>query len=256
MLHLAGLGAERQADADLLRPLLDRVRHQAVDADRREQQRAAAEDRHQPHVEALARGRARHDLVHRPARRTPAARSPGAAVPGPRCSATAAAPACGRSTPSASGRRSARWPRRAPAPAGCTSSGRGSLFRPLSRMSPTMPMICRSGSASNSRITPLPMTSRSVSGSPFGQKLLRHRLVDDAPPAAPAVVALGERAAALDRDLEDLEVAGRHRHPAAAAVERALAAAARPTTIERQAVAALRAARSRWRSPRRRPAAP
>ena len=35
------LRAEREPDADLLRPLLDRVRHQAVDADRREQQRRA-----------------------------------------------------------------------------------------------------------------------------------------------------------------------------------------------------------------------
>ena len=38
-LHLAGVRAERQADADLLRALLDRVGHQAVDADRRQQQR-------------------------------------------------------------------------------------------------------------------------------------------------------------------------------------------------------------------------
>ena len=41
------LRAERQPDADLLRPLLDRVRHQSVDADRRQQQRRAAEHRHQ-----------------------------------------------------------------------------------------------------------------------------------------------------------------------------------------------------------------
>ena len=34
------LRAEREADPDLLRPLLDRVRHQPVDADRGEQQRA------------------------------------------------------------------------------------------------------------------------------------------------------------------------------------------------------------------------
>ena len=37
----AALRAERHADADLLRPLLDRVRHQAVDADGGEQQRRA-----------------------------------------------------------------------------------------------------------------------------------------------------------------------------------------------------------------------
>ena len=58
-------------------------------------------------------------------------------------------------------------------------------------------------------------------------------------------VALGEGAAALDRNLEDVEVAGRDREPAAAAVRRALE---RPADDdERQAVAALRAARSTWR---------
>ena len=40
-----GSGAERRADADLLRPLLDRIRHHAVDPDRGEQQRNRAERR-------------------------------------------------------------------------------------------------------------------------------------------------------------------------------------------------------------------
>ena len=57
--------AQRQPDADLLRALLDRVRDQSVDADRGQRQRRQAEDRHQPHVEPLARGRARDDVGHR-----------------------------------------------------------------------------------------------------------------------------------------------------------------------------------------------
>ena len=47
--------------------------------------------------------------------------------------------------------------------------GCGSLSSPLLLMSATTPMICRSPSAANSRITPLPITSRSASGSAFGQ---------------------------------------------------------------------------------------
>jgi hypothetical protein len=41
-LHLADLRSEGEADADLVRPLLDGVGHQAVDADRREEQRGDA----------------------------------------------------------------------------------------------------------------------------------------------------------------------------------------------------------------------
>ena len=72
------LGAQREPDADLLRPLLHRVRHQPVDADRREQQRGAAEDGQQQHVEVRARRRLDDDLVHRldPRDRQPAARLP------------------------------------------------------------------------------------------------------------------------------------------------------------------------------------
>ena len=49
----------------------------------------------------------------------------------------------------------------------------GLLSSPPSRLSPTMPMICRGCSAANSRMTPLPITSRSLSGSaPFFQNSL------------------------------------------------------------------------------------
>ena len=57
--------AERQAHADLLRPLRDRVGHHAVDPDRREHQRQPREDRDQRRVEARAADRVRDQLVHR-----------------------------------------------------------------------------------------------------------------------------------------------------------------------------------------------
>ena len=53
------IGAQRHANAHLLRALLHGVRHQAVDPDRRQHQRDHAEDRQQHHVEVLARGGAR-----------------------------------------------------------------------------------------------------------------------------------------------------------------------------------------------------
>ena len=43
---VAARGAERHADADLVRALRDHVRHHAVDTDHREQQRQPAEDEH------------------------------------------------------------------------------------------------------------------------------------------------------------------------------------------------------------------
>lgn len=52
---------------------------------------------------------------------------------------------------------------------GMNICGCGSLSSPLLRMSATTPMICRSPSAANSRIAPLPMTRRSASGSASGQ---------------------------------------------------------------------------------------
>ena len=138
--------AEREPDADLLRPLLDRVRHQAVDADRRQQQRRRAEHRHQPHVEALARGRARHDFAHRAdvrhrqAGRLRAAASWIAALTecGSTCVRTTQAIGVSRtfSALAASGT----------CACGMYIVGPGSLLRPPSRTSPTTPMIWRSGS--------------------------------------------------------------------------------------------------------------
>ncbi len=48
------LGYERHAYADLLSTLLNGVSHQAVNADRSEQQRRASEDNHEQHIEILA----------------------------------------------------------------------------------------------------------------------------------------------------------------------------------------------------------
>ena len=50
--------------------------------------------------------------------------------------------------------------------------------------------------------------------------LPRERFVDDHDRRRQLVVAFGERASTLDGDPEDLEVAGRHRQPRSAAVER------------------------------------
>src|SRR5581483_2459547 len=58
------LRTQRHADAELLRALLHRVRHESVDSDRRYQQRRRAEDGEQEHVEALARSGGDDDLVH------------------------------------------------------------------------------------------------------------------------------------------------------------------------------------------------
>ena len=67
--------------------------------------------------------------------------------------------------------------------------------------------------------------------------LLRERFVDDDHAGRAAVVEIRERAPALHGDLEDLEVAGRHRHPAAAAMSGPLR---RPADDEEpEAVAAL-----------------
>ena len=61
--HPAAVGPERHADADFLRPLIDRVRHQPVDADRGQHQRDAREDAQQHHVEVLPRDGAGQHLV-------------------------------------------------------------------------------------------------------------------------------------------------------------------------------------------------
>ena len=140
------LRAERQADADLLRPLLDRVRHQAVDADRREQQRRAAEHRHQPHVEPLARGRARHDLLHRAHVGDRQPGRPGAAAPGSALLIVSGS-ACVRTTQAIGVIRTfSALTASGTCACGMYIVGPGSLFSPPSRVSPTTPMIWRSGS--------------------------------------------------------------------------------------------------------------
>ena len=58
-------GAERQADADLARPLRDRVGDHRVDPDRRQQQGHAAADAEQRQREGGPRHRLVVDLLHR-----------------------------------------------------------------------------------------------------------------------------------------------------------------------------------------------
>ena len=79
--HVAARGAERHAHADLVRALRDHVRHDAIDADHRQQQREAAEDEHdradvlqadRPLVQRLAHRLELEDglrRIHAPARR-------------------------------------------------------------------------------------------------------------------------------------------------------------------------------------------
>ena len=64
--HIAALGAERHAHADFAAPLRHRVRHQSVDAARRDQRRGDREERQQHHPEPRRRHRRRHRFVHRP----------------------------------------------------------------------------------------------------------------------------------------------------------------------------------------------
>ena len=121
---------------------------------------------------------------------------------------------------------------------GMNISGPGSSLSDPSRVSAMTPMICRSGSPANSRITPRPMMRRSVSGSPFGQNCFAIASLMIADRRRVLRVALGERPAALHGDPEHLEVARRHGLPPAAAVERPVGQ--RPADDdERQAVAAL-----------------
>ena len=88
--HVAALRAERDADADLARPLRDAVRHDAVEPDRREQHRDDREPGQQPHdeqplapptlsIERRAASRPRRPAPTdraRAARRAPAPRAP------------------------------------------------------------------------------------------------------------------------------------------------------------------------------------
>ena len=57
--------AERHADADLAPALRDEIRDHAVDAERGEQQRDAAEHADEQEHESLARHRSRDDVFHR-----------------------------------------------------------------------------------------------------------------------------------------------------------------------------------------------
>ena len=179
VLDLRRLRAEREADADLLRPLLHRVRHQAVDADCRQQQRRRAEHRHQPHVEPLARRRERHDLGHRAHVGDRQPRGLPELLLDRRSSPSAARPACAPPTPSASRLTLSAFAASGTCACGMYIVGSGSLFRPPSRVSPTTPMIWRSGSSANSRMTPRPITSAIVQRIALGPELPRHRLVDD-----------------------------------------------------------------------------
>src|ERR1035441_2071418 len=62
--HVAATGAQRHADADLLCPLLHRIRHQSVNSEGRQQQSRARENRQQQHVEIRAGGGFRDHLFH------------------------------------------------------------------------------------------------------------------------------------------------------------------------------------------------
>ena len=58
------VGPEGHADAHLLRALLHRVGHEAIDANSGEDERAGSEDSEKEHVEVLARGGADDDFIH------------------------------------------------------------------------------------------------------------------------------------------------------------------------------------------------
>ena len=64
--HVTGFGAKRHPHADLVSPLRDAVRDDAVQADRRERQRHDREDDEDDHRDALARDRRVEHLLHRP----------------------------------------------------------------------------------------------------------------------------------------------------------------------------------------------
>ena len=116
--------------------------------------------------------------------------------------------------------------------------GPGSWLRPLSRTSPTTPMISRSGSsrelAHHAAADDQPLADRVLVLEGFADQ----RFVDDHDRRRRLGVAVGEDAAFLDRDLEHVEEAVGLRRPAAAAME-ALVGRQRPADDdERQAVAA------------------
>ena len=96
--------------------------------------------------------------------------------------------------------------------------GPGSSLSAPSRLSATTPMIWRSGSAANSRMPPRPIAMPVAQGIALGQNCFAMASLMITTGGEAAVSRVGERAPALDRDLEDLEVAGRYRVPGAAAV--------------------------------------
>ena len=69
---------------------------------------------------------------------------------------------------------------------GMNIRGCGLAFKPLSRLSPTTPTICRAGSSANSRMMPRPMTSRSDNGSSFQYCLAIASLITTTGGAAPS----------------------------------------------------------------------
>ena len=85
-----------------------------------------------------------------------------------------------------------------------------------------MPMIWRGVSAANCGIKPLPIQILSFSGSDFGQNLRAIASLMTTAGGRAGDVAIRERAAADDRNLERLEVSRRHRQPTAASVKRAV----------------------------------
>ena len=117
-------------------------------------------------------------------------------------------------------------------------SGRGSLLRPASRMSPTTPMIWRAGSV-NWGPTPLPMRSCWPTGSPLGQYFFSMvSLIRTTPGAEPASCSVKTRPRRRG-NAEDGEVAWGSAHPPGAAVPWRFAFGGAADDVEGQAVAAL-----------------
>ncbi len=63
---IAALRAERDADAELARPLRDGIRNDAIQSDRGQEQRGAGEDAEEQHREFFLEQRSRDHVVHRP----------------------------------------------------------------------------------------------------------------------------------------------------------------------------------------------
>src|SRR5262245_27846686 len=63
--HVPALRAQRESDADLLRPLADQIRDDAVEANARQKKRHCGEGVEQDHRKALRGQRAGDHLIHR-----------------------------------------------------------------------------------------------------------------------------------------------------------------------------------------------